>query len=182
MDQTTCWKKSSNSVDRLNVHFKIWWAHKIVLQNGYANIWPLPPLHVLKRRSVGFFLYSATTVAKSLQSCPALCDPTDGSPPGSFVPGILQARTLEWVAISFNAWEWKVREKLLSCVQILATPWTTAHQALPSMGFSRQEYWRGVSLPSPRALEGVRGFAGYTVLVATAQFCHCNVKGTVDHM
>ena len=80
-------------------------------------------------------------VAKSLQSCPTLCNPMDGSPPGSPVPGILQARTLEWVAISFsNAWKWKNKVKLLSRVQLLATPWTAAHQAPPSMGFSRQEY------------------------------------------
>ena len=83
--------------------------------------------------------------AKSLQSCPTLCDPIDGNPPGSTVPGILQARTLEWVAISFsNAWKWKVKVKLLSHVWLLATPWTVAHQAPPSMGFSRQEYWSGV--------------------------------------
>ena len=87
--------------------------------------------------------------AKSLQSCPTLCDPIDGSPPGSPVPGILQARTLEWVAISFStAWKWKVKVKSLSCVRLLVTPWTAAHQAPPSMGFSRQEYWSGVSLPS----------------------------------
>ena len=79
-----------------------------------------------------------------------LCDPIDGSPPGSPVLGILQARTLEWVAISFsNAWKWKVKGKLLSCVWLLATPWTTAYQAPPSMGFSSQEYWSGVPLPSP---------------------------------
>ena len=83
--------------------------------------------------------------AKSLQSCPTLRDPIDGSPPGSPVPGILQARTLEWVAISFsNAWKWKVKGKLLSRVCLLATPWTAAHQAPPSVGFSRQEYWSGV--------------------------------------
>ena len=88
--------------------------------------------------------------AKSLQSCPTLCDPRDGSPPGSPVPGILQARTLEWVAISFsNAWKWKVKVKSLSRVRLLATPWTAAHQAPLSMGFSRQEYWSGVPLPSP---------------------------------
>ena len=88
--------------------------------------------------------------AKSLQSCPTLCDPIDGSPPGSLVPGILQARTLEWVAISFsNAWKWKVKVKSFSRVWLLATPWTAAHQAPPSMGFSRQEYWSGVPLPSP---------------------------------
>ena len=87
--------------------------------------------------------------AKSLQSCSTLCDPTDGSPPGSPVPGILQARTLEWVAISFsNAWKWKNKVKSLSLVQLLVTPWTAAHQAPPSMGFSRQEYWSGVPSPS----------------------------------
>ena len=87
--------------------------------------------------------------AKSPQSCPTLCDPIDGSPPGSPVPGILHARTLEWVAISFsNAWKWKVKVKLLSRVGLLATPWTATYQAPPSMGFSRQEYWSGVPLPS----------------------------------
>ena len=74
--------------------------------------------------------------AKSLQSCPTLCDPIDGSPTGSPVPGILQARTLEWAAISFsNAWKGKVIVKSLSRVRLLATPWTAAYQALPSMGF-----------------------------------------------
>ena len=88
--------------------------------------------------------------AKSLQSCPTLCDPIDGSPPGSLVPGILQARTPEWVAISFsNAWKWKVKLKLLSHVRLLVTPWTTACHASLSMGFFRQEYWSGVPLPSP---------------------------------
>ena len=83
--------------------------------------------------------------AKSLQSCPTLCDPTNGSLTGSPVPGILQARILEWVAISCsNAWKWKVKVKSLSRVWLLVTPWTTAHQAPPSMGFSRQEYWSGV--------------------------------------
>ena len=137
-------------------------------------------LHLLQLLSVGWQVYSASILdvlqtimpfladpghasglfkatphwlaaaAKSLQSCPTLCDPTDGSPPGSPVPGILQARTLEWVAISFsNAWKWKVKGKPLSCVRLSATPWTTAYQAPPSMGFSRQEYWSGVPLPSP---------------------------------
>ena len=78
-----------------------------------------------------------------------LCNPRDGSPPGSPVPGILQARTLEWLAISFsNAWKMKV--KSLSRVRLLATPWTAAYQAPPSMGFPRQEYWSGVPLPSPK--------------------------------
>ena len=90
--------------------------------------------------------------AKSLQLCPILCNPIDGSPPGSPVPGILQARTLEWVAISFsNAWKWKVKVKSLSRVWLLETSWTAAYQAPPSMsmGLSRQEYWSGVPLPSP---------------------------------
>ena len=87
---------------------------------------------------------------KSLQSCPTLCDPIDGSSPGSPIPGILQARTLEWVAISFSsAWKWKVKVKLLNCVRPSATPWTAALQAPLSVGFSRQEYWSGVPLPSP---------------------------------
>ena len=93
---------------------------------------------------------AAATAAKLLQSCPTLCDPIDGSPPGSPVPGILQARTLEWAAIAFsNAWKWKVKGKLLSRARLLATPWTVAYQAPQSMGFSRQEYWSGVPLPSP---------------------------------
>ena len=92
---------------------------------------------------------AATTAAKSLQSCLTLCDPIDGSPPGSLIPGILQARTLEWVAISFsNAWKWKVKVKLFSRLRLFPTPWTAAHQAPPPMGFSRQEYWSGVPLPS----------------------------------
>ena len=91
----------------------------------------------------------AAAAAKSLQSCPTLCDPIDGRPPGSLVPGILQARTLEGVAISFsNAWKWKVKVKSLSRVRLFATPWTAAYQVPPSMGFSRQEYWSGVPLPS----------------------------------
>ena len=93
---------------------------------------------------------AAAAAAKSLHSCPTLCDPVDSSPPGSPVPGILQVRTLEWVAISFsNAWKWKAKVKSLSRVRLLTTPWTAAYQAPPSMGFSRQEYWSGVPLPSP---------------------------------
>ena len=98
----------------------------------------------------GSCMIVATAAAKSLQSCLTLCDPIDGSPPGSPVPGILQARTLEWVAISFsNAWKWKVKVKSLSHVRLLATSWTAAYQAPSSMGFSRQEYWSRVPLPSP---------------------------------
>ena len=89
--------------------------------------------------------------AKSFLSCLTLWDPIDGRSPGSPGPGILQARTLEWVTISFsNAWKWKVKVKLLSRVLLLATPWTAAYQAPLSMGFSRQEYWSGLPLPSPR--------------------------------
>ena len=66
---------------------------------------------------------------KSLQSCLTLCNPINGSPPGSPVPGILPARTLEWVAVSFsNAWKWKVKVKSLSHVRLLATPWTAAYK------------------------------------------------------
>ena len=97
---------------------------------------------------------SAAAATKLLQSCPTLFDPIDGSPPGSPIPGILQARTLEWVAISFsNAWKWKVKVKSLSPVWLLATPWTAAHQAPPSMGFSRQEYRSG----------GAIAFSGRTI-------------------
>ena len=92
---------------------------------------------------------AAAAAAKSLQSCPILCNPMDGSPPDSPIPGILQARTLEWVAITFSsAWKWKVKVKSLSRVRLLATPWSAAHQASTSMGFSRQEYWSRVPLPS----------------------------------
>ena len=95
-------------------------------------------------------VYQRVAAAKSLQSCPTLCDPIDGRPPDFHIPGILQARALEWVAISFsNEWKWKVKVKSLSRVRLLATPWTAAHQASRSMGFSRQDYWSGVPLPSP---------------------------------
>ena len=88
--------------------------------------------------------------AKSLQLCPTLCNPTDGSPSGSSVPGTLQARTLEWVGISFSsAWKWKWS---FSVVSVLVTPWTVAYQDPPSMGFSKQEYWSGVPLPSAFSL------------------------------
>ena len=107
--------------------------------DGFFNSWATREAHST----------AAAAAAKSLQSCPTLCDPTDGSPPGSSIHGILQARTLEWVAISFsNAWKWKVKVKSLSRVRLLATPWTATYQAPQSMGFSRQEYWSGVPLPS----------------------------------
>ena len=115
------------------------------------------PCHFLPASSIRFLsvksqihAIGAAAAAKLFQSCPTLCDPRDGSPPASPLPGILQARTLEWVAISFsNAWKWTVKVKSLNHVQLLATPWTAAYQAPLSMGFSRQEYWSGVPLPSP---------------------------------
>ena len=108
---------------------------------------PLPP-HTLSVRDF-FAQICSAAAAKLLQSCPTLCDPIDGSPPGSPIPGILQARTLEWVAISFsNAWKWKVKVSSVSFVRLFATPWTAAYQAPPSMGFSRQEYWSRLPLPS----------------------------------
>ena len=110
------------------------------LFTGYSPDWPS---YILAPAA-------AAAAAKLLQSCPTLCDPVDGSPLGSSVPGILQARILELVAISFsNACKWKVKVKSLSHVRPLATPWTAAYQAPLSMGFSRQEYWSGVPLPSP---------------------------------
>ena len=110
---------------------------------------------------------STAAAAESLQSCPTLCDPKDGSPPGSPVPGILQARTLEWVAISFsNAWKWKVKGKSLSHVWLLATPLTAAYQAPPSMGFSRQEYWSGVPLPSPGGSLRICNSSGFHSVIA----------------
>ena len=106
--------------------------------------------------SVPSYHSAAAAAVKSLQSCPTLWDPIDRSSPGSAVPGILQARTLEWVAISFsNTWKWKVKVNSFSRVRLLATPWTAAYQAPPSMGFSRQEYWSGVPLPSPVIILGL---------------------------
>ena len=91
----------------------------------------------------------AAAADKSLQSCLILCDPVDGSPPGSLIPGILHTGTLEWIVISFsNAWKWKVKVKSLSHVRLFEIPWTAAYQSPPSMGFSRQEYWSGLPLPS----------------------------------
>ena len=137
-------------------------------------------------------VYAAAAAAKSLQSCPTLCDPIDGSPPGSLVPGILQARTLEWVAISFsNAWKWKGKVKSLSRVRLLATPWTAAYQAPPSMGFSRQEYWSGCHcllqgnlippvpfffLQSALAIQGLLCFHMNSEI-----FCSSSVKNTIGN-
>ena len=133
---------------------------------------------------------ATAAAAKSLQSCPTLCDPIDGSPPGSPVPGILQARTLEWVAVSFSkAWKWKVKVKSLSRVQLSATPWTAAYQAPPSMGFSRQEYWSGVPLPSPCSVTKSCpnlcdpmdcSTPGFPVLHCLLEFAHTHVHWVGD--
>ena len=133
---------------KFNLFFEIFW--KFCLGIFFFSSYNISP--------ITYFLYyspsslasaAAAAAAKSLQSCPTLCGPIDGSPLGSPVPGILQARALKWVAISFsNAWKWKVKVKSLSRVRLLATPWAAAHQAPPSMGFPRQEYWSGVPLPS----------------------------------
>ena len=126
-----------------------------------------PLARVLEKVAISFFrgpsqhsdltcisYMAAAAAAKSLQSCPTLGDPVDGSPPGSPIPGILQARTLEWVVISFsNAWKWKVKVKSLSLVRLFLTLWTAAYKAPPFMGFSRQEYRSGLPLPSPPALQ-----------------------------
>ena len=120
-----------------------WWKKFVLVVSVKPGLKEIYSSFVLLINSV------LTATAKSLQSCLTLCDPIDGSPPGSPVPGILQARTLEWVAISFsNVWKWKVKVKSLSRVRPSATPWTAAYQAPPSMGFSRQEYWSGVPLLS----------------------------------
>ena len=113
--------------------------------------------------------HAPNSAAKSLQSCLTLCDPIDSSPPGSAVPGILQARTLEWVAISFSiAWKWKVKVKSLSRDRHVATSWTVAHQAPPSMGFSRQGYWSGLPLPSPAPNSAYPKFPFMAPLVPTS--------------
>ena len=127
----------------------------LILTCETEDVHNLDSILILKKK---FFIYvwgdtckklycSMIAAAKSLQSCPTLWDPIDGSPPGSPIPGILQARTLEWVAISFSdASKRKVKVKSFSRVRLLATPWTAAHQAPPSMRFSRQEYWSGAPL------------------------------------
>ena len=125
---TALWVMCSSSLLYLNSIPK----PEVRFSHGSRGCW--------QRTEVSFMLSVAAAAAKSLQSCPTLCDPIDGSPPGSPVSGILQARTLEWVAISFcNAWKWKMKVKSLNRVRLLATPWTAAYQAPPSMGFSRQD-------------------------------------------
>ena len=138
----TPWKES---YDQPRQHIKKQ-RHHFVNKGPSSNAMVFP---VVMYGCESWTIKKTAAAAKSLQSCPTLCNPIDSSP-----PGILQARTLEWVAISFsNAWKWKVKVKSLSRLWLLATPWTAAYQAPPSMGFSRQEYWSGVPLPSPVRLE-----------------------------
>ena len=130
--------RSDTEMGRLPLLQEIFWTQDSCIAGGFFTSWATREAHIY------------VAAAKSLQSCPTLCDPIDRSQLGSSVPGIPQARTLEWVAISFsNAWKWKVKVKLLSCAWLLATPWTAVYQAPLPMGFSRQEYWSRVSLPSP---------------------------------
>ena len=124
---------------------------------------------------------TAAAAAKSLQLCLTLCDPIDGSPRGSPIPGILG----KWVAISFsNAWKWKVKMKLLSCVRLFATPWTAAYQAPPSMGFSRQEYWSGVPLPSPKGctIKEIKLVGWKWVLLGTQEVSNDEASGLSHQM
>ena len=122
-------------------------------------------------------LAAAAAAAKSLQSCLTLCNPIDGSPPGFPIPGILQARTLGWVAISFsNAWKWKVKVKWFSPVRPSATPWTAGHQAPPSMGFSRQEYWSGVPSPSPKDIARNYYFQQFKWMAVRQQFMSTEIE------
>ena len=142
----------SNSICSLCVCVTFWWLLHYFKCFHYYNIIMVSLIFVVIVTVLGHHeLYCILLLLLlSLQSCLTLCDLIDGSPPGSPVPGILQARTLEWVAISFsNAGKWKVKVKSLSRVWPLATPWTAAYQAPWSMRFSRQEYWIGVPFPSP---------------------------------
>ena len=132
-----------------SIHYNYCWIPKANNTTEFIGFTPNgSSMHFDLSTKKQFSIFATATV-KSLQSYLTLCNPKDGSPPGSPVPGILQARTLQWVAISFsNMWNWKVTVKSLSRVRLSATPWTTAYQAPPSMGFSRQDYWSGVPLPS----------------------------------
>ena len=135
---TTCFPKYQTVLICKNTNRKFF--NLIIYKRGTLYL-----QKITSSKCLCLYEYAAAAAAKLLQSCPTLCDPIDGSPPGSPIPGILQARTLEWVAISFsNAWKWSC-----SVVSDSATPWTAAYQDSLSMGFSRQEYWSGLPFPSP---------------------------------
>ena len=143
-----CCSKPRIKISIIQSSYKTWTNQKYKRQPSHSK---LKPKHIIEYFLSSKFCFWNSVATKSLQSCPTLCDYIDSSPPGSSVPGILQARTLEWVAISLSsAWKWKVKVKSLSCVRLLVTPWTAAYQAPLSMGFSRQEYWSGVPLPSSK--------------------------------
>ena len=151
------WIKLSNQLQHnkdhilqtLSKYHSQWWKPESI-SSKIRNKTRMSTVPTIIHHIFGSPAAAAAAAAKSLQSCPTLCNPIDGSPSGSTIPGILQARILEQVAISFsNAWKWKVKVKSLSRVWLLATPWTAAYQAPPSMGFSRQKYWSGVPLSSP---------------------------------
>ena len=139
------WRAAVHGVTKSRKRLSDWtelnWTRSLNLWFGFYFPWKVMD---------AYYKHYAAAAAKSLQSCLTLCDPIDGSPLGSSVPGVLQARILEWVAISFShAWKWKVKVNSLSRAWLSATPCTAAYQAPPSMGFSRQEYWSGLPLPSP---------------------------------
>ena len=144
-----CWRVSSVGY-RVSKRSECYWVQSFYAGDenvltfnsgdGWTALW-------ICYNTLNWALAAAAAAAKSFQSCLTLCYPIDGSPPGSPIPRILQARTLEWVAISFSkAWKWKVKVKSLSRVRLFMTPWTAAYQGPPSMGFSRQEYWSGLPL------------------------------------
>ena len=140
------WEELSKSASWLQCPTVTGWPKYKLLSLTFHSHYNLPSLVSLPLDPINSNKYCA---AKSLQSCLTLCDPIDSSPPGSPIPGILQARTLEWVAISFSsAWKWRVKVKSLSRVRLFVTPWIAVHQAPPSMGFSRQKSWSGVPSPS----------------------------------
>ena len=153
-------KLHSNAL-RLKNCLAVYWFQQISDSIKFKKIKNLKLLivHLLPCHDFWHWQNSFFHAAKLLQSCPTLHGPIDNRPPGSTVPGILQARTLEWVAISFsNAWKWKVKVRSLSHVRLFATPWTVAYQAFPSMGFSKQEYWSG--MPSPSLLSAISLYIG----------------------
>ena len=160
-------------------------SHELLLQ-GFCHSWHPPTLKLVSNSWEYFPL--AATAAKSLQSCPTLCDPIDGSTPASAVPGILQTRTLEWVAISFSSeWKWKVKVKSLSRVLLFATPCTATYQVPPSMGFSRQEYWMGcLWLNWLNWTESKFSKCPLTFLLKTVslliQIQHKNIKPLIAHL
>ena len=143
------YRSTLSQIGNNTVRYLAWGQHRVSIQQPW--VWLLCPMPNYQTTRIWAPKRQwMAAAAKWLQSCPTLCDPIDSSPPGSPVPGILQARTLEWVAMSFSsAWKWKVKVKSLSGSRLFATPCTAAHQAPPSMGFSRQEYWSALPLPSP---------------------------------